>query len=90
MCSHYKSKFYPKILNVFNLSTRNYSNPPNDNFSQRYPSARKSSEKKLTQMVDILKLGASVNKFVRKFNNDNCNCSLKDTNLKHNLKNFLI
>ena len=48
----------------------NHNHPLNDDIYQQYPNVRKPTEKDLTQMVDMVNLGASVNKVVRQFNNE--------------------
>ena len=48
----------------------NHNHPLNEDIYQQYSNVRKPSEKDLTQMVDMVNLGASVNKVVRQFNNE--------------------
>ena len=49
----------------------NHNHPLNEDIYQQYSNVRKPLQKELTQMVDMVNLGASVNKVVRQFNNDN-------------------
>jgi hypothetical protein len=49
----------------------NHNHPLNEDIYQQYSNVRKPLEKDLTKMVDMVNLGASVNKVVRQFNNDN-------------------
>ena len=49
----------------------NHNHPLSANIYQQYPNVRKPSEKELTEMVNVVDLGANVNKVVRRFNNNN-------------------
>ena len=44
----------------------NHNHPISANIYQQYPNVRKPSEKELTEMVNVVDLGANVNKVVRK------------------------
>ena len=65
----------------------NHNHPLSANIYQQYPNVRKPSEKELTEMVNVVDLGANVNKVVRRFNNNN-DKSLKNhqAKLKKELK----
>ena len=49
----------------------NHNHPLSANIYQQYPNVRKPSEKELTEMVNVVDLGANVNKVVRRSNNNN-------------------